>query len=225
MEKIKRYAVYYAPEPGPFADAAASWLGWDPATGTQVAQPDLGLDLAALTADPRKYGFHGTIKPPFRLADGVEFDTLRDAVADTAKRLPAIQMQGLQFLDLEGFLALVPQGDTAALTDLAAEVVAILDPLRAPLSEAEIARRRPNCLSPRQRDLLAEYGYPYVMEEFRFHLTLSGNVTPQDQAALRPLAEAHFANVVPRPFRLSDLCLFGEAEDGRFHLLHRYPLA
>jgi tripartite-type tricarboxylate transporter receptor subunit TctC len=34
MEKMKRYAIYYAPEEGPFAQAAAAWLGWDPITNT-----------------------------------------------------------------------------------------------------------------------------------------------------------------------------------------------
>ena len=221
---MKRYAVYYAPVPGPFAEAAAIWLGWDPVTGVPVAQPDVGLDLAPLTADPRKYGFHGTIKPPFRLAEGLDLDSLSSAVATMARDLPPIEMPGLQFLNLEGFLALVPQGDTSALTDLAAKVVEILDPLRAPLTAAEIARRRPERLTLRQRTLLDQFGYPYVMEEFRFHLTLSGNLSPHEHATLRPLAEVHFAGLLPQPFRLSDLCLFGEAEDGRFHLLHRYPL-
>lgn len=225
MEQMKRYAVYYAPPPGAFADAAASWLGWDPAQGAAVPQPDLGLDLAGLTADPRKYGFHGTLKPPFRLAEGHDLAALHSALTDLAAALPAVQMPGLEFLAIDGFLALVPAGESAALGDLAARVVQILDPLRAPLTAAEIARRRPERLSPRQRALLDQYGYPHVMEEFRFHLTLSGRLSPQDQAALRPLAEAHFTPHLPQPFRLEDLCLFGEAQDGRFHLLHRYPLA
>lgn len=224
MEQMKRYAVYYAPEAGPFADAAASWLGWDPVSG-HVAQPDYGVDLRSLTADPRKYGFHGTIKPPFRLAAGIDAATVGAAVADLARDLSAVQMTGLQFAAVDGFLALVPVGDTAALVDLAARVVAALDPFRAPLTEAEIARRRPHDLTPRQRELLGKFGYPFVMEEFRFHLTLSGNLTQDQHAALLPLASAHFAPHLPRPFRIDALCLFGEAGDGRFHLVHRYPLA
>jgi hypothetical protein len=103
-------------------------------------------------------------------------------------------------------------------------VVERLDPLRAPLTDAEIARRRPERLTPRQRELLDQFGYPYVMEEFRFHLTLSGRLTDDQMAMLRPLALAHFDGLQPEPFVLEDLCLFGEAADGRFHLLNRYPL-
>ena len=224
MEDIKRYAIYYAPRAGSFADAAASWLGWDPVSGTEVAHPDLAADLPTLTAEPRKYGFHGTIKPPFRLAEGVDAAAVDAAVSALARTLQPVQMPGLELISLEGFLALVPAGDVSGLTDLAAQVVERLDPLRAPLTEAEIARRRPERLTPRQRELLDQFGYPHVMEEFRFHLTLSGRLTDDQMAMLRPLALAHFAGLQPEPFVLEDLCLFGEAADGRFHILNRYPL-
>ena len=53
---MKRYAIYYAPPPGGFAQAGAAWLGWDAASGQPVAQPDpaLGLNLVleAGTAAP-----------------------------------------------------------------------------------------------------------------------------------------------------------------------------
>ena len=224
MDKMKRYAVYYAPPAGPFATAAAQWLGWDPVAGVEVQRPDIGVDLNALTGEPRRYGFHGTIKPPFRLADGVDVTTLETALCELTQSLHPVEIEGLQLLTLEGFLALTPLGDCSALTDLAAQVVQKLDPLRAPLTEAEIVRRRPALLSRHQRALLDRFGYPYVMDEFRFHLTLSNNLNEDQVAALLPLAKAYFAAHLPRPFRLFDLCLFGEAEDGRFYLLHRYPL-
>jgi putative phosphonate metabolism protein len=224
MEDIKRYAIYYAPRAGGFADAAASWLGWDPVSGAEVAHPDLATDLPSLTAEPRKYGFHGTIKPPFRLAEGVDAAAVDAAVGALARELKPVQMPGLELVSLEGFLALVPAGDVLGLTDIAAQVVERLDPLRAPLTDAEIARRRPERLTPRQRELLDQFGYPYVMEEFRFHLTLSGRLTDDQMTMLRPLALAHFDGLQPEPFVLEDLCLFGEAADGRFHILNRYPL-
>lgn len=221
---MKRFAIYYAPRDGAFAEAAACWLGWDARTGRAVDQPEVA-EIATLTAEPRRYGFHGTIKPPFRLAEGMTPDTLADAVAALAGRLPQVRLEGLELARIEGFLALAPRGDDAPLQALGAQVVRGLDRFRAPLTKSEIARRRPEGLSARQRDLLASYGYPYVMEEFRFHLTLSGKLDDAEAMALEPATSAHFAGLLPKPFVIEDLCLFGEDRENRFHLLHRYPLS
>jgi len=224
MDPMQRYAIYYAPEAGGLADVTAAWLGWDPARGEAVPHPDLPLPVAALTDTPRKYGFHGTIKPPFRLAEGHGETALRDAVGSLAARLAPVTLPGLRLSVIEGFVALLPDGETSALADLAAAVVVGLDAFRAPPSEAEIARRRPDRLTARQRSLLAEWGYPYVLDQFQFHLTLTGPLPESEAreavAVLQPLLAPH----LPRPFALRDLVLFGEAADGRFHILHRYPL-
>jgi putative phosphonate metabolism protein len=226
MEQMQRYAVYYAPRPGAFADRAADWLGWDPAAGAGRVQPDLpGLPFPAiLTAEARRYGFHGTLRAPFRLAEDVTANAAAAAVAGLAGRLAPILCDGLVLENLQGFLALTPQGCEAALLDLAAAVVEGTDPLRAPLTAAEIARRRPESLTSRQRELLDRWGYPFVMDEFRFHLTLTDRLPEGDIAAARAALQAHFDPVLPRPFRIEDLCLFGEDAQGRFHLLHRYAL-
>jgi hypothetical protein len=121
-------------------------------------------------------------------------------------------------------LALIPAAPSADLQDLAAEVVRALDPYRAALSPAEIARRRPELLTTRQRELLGIYGYPYVMEQFQFHLTLSGALAADQTAQAMAAAQSHFAGVVPQPFVIADLCLCGEDDLGQFHLMHRYPL-
>lgn len=227
MSGYRRYAIYYAPRAGAFADAMASWLGWDVEKGRAVAHPELaGLpaSVADLTAAPRKYGFHGTIKAPFRLAEGVSEADLQREVAALAAALPALRMPGLALHRLKGFLALLAEGEETELLALGAEVVSRLDHLRAPLTEAEIAKRRPERLTPRQRNLLEVWGYPHVMEEFRFHLTLSGDLSEglADQVAkvLRPWVEP----VLPRPFVIEDLCLFGEDGEGRFHLVSRHAL-
>ena len=226
MEQMKRFALYYAPDAGAFADHAAAWLGWDAITGTARPQPQLpGLrDVAQLTAEPRKYGFHGTIKPPFRRAPGVTVADLQAAVADLAAGLAPVVLDGLALTRLGRFLALCPTGDLTALESLAAAAVRRLDPLRAALTAEEIARRRPERLTPRQRDLLDLWGYPFVMEEFRFHLTLTGPLPDHEIDSTEAALNAYFAPVLPQPFQIRDLCMFGEAQDGRFHLLHRYAL-
>ncbi len=224
MDQMTRYAVYYAPRPGEFADHAAAWLGWDAALGAALPQPALpGIPFPAiLTAEARRYGFHGTLRAPFRLADGVSQARAGDEVAALAARLKPVRCEGLAIENLQGFLALTPLGCEAALLELAAAVVEGTNDLRAPLTGAEIARRRPESLTARQRDLMQRWGYPHVMEEFRFHLTLTDRL-PDPAPALAALA-AHFAPVLPRPFLIEDLCLFGEDAVGRFHLLHRYAL-
>jgi len=228
MTGYRRYAIYYAPRAGAFAEATANWLGWDVSRGRAVAHPDLvGLPgpVADLTSAPRKYGFHGTIKAPFRLADGISAADLEREVAALAAGTPAVRMEGLALHRLKGFLALLPEGEETDLMALGADVVSRLDHLRAPLTEAEIAKRRPERLTPRQRKLLEVWGYPHVMEEFRFHLTLTGDLSEglaeQVAMVLRPWLEP----VLPRPFVIEDLCLFGEDGEGRFHLVSRHALA
>jgi hypothetical protein len=224
MTMMKRYAVYYAPRPGRFATHAATWLGRDAEAGEPRVQPVLpGLpDPASITGDPRRYGFHGTLRAPFRLADGIEATAVDATVAGLAARLAPVVCDGLRLENLQGFLALTPLGGEAALRDLAAAVVEGTNGLRSPLTAAEIARRRPEGLSHRQRALLDLWGYPHVMEEFRFHLTLTDRLT--DPAPVRQVLERHFAPVLPSPFVIEDLCLFGEDMAGVFHLVHRYAL-
>ena len=219
MERIQRYAVYYAPRGGSFAEHTLRWLSGS------VDLPGLPRPATEITVEPRRYGFHGTLRAPFRLADDVSETAVRDTVAGLAARLAPVHCDGLRLVNLHRFLALVPLGNEAALPELAAAVVAGTDALRAPLSEAEIARRRPEHLSPRQRSLLDIWGYPFVMEEFRFHLTLTDRLPDAEATVVAGLLQGYLAPVMPAPFLIEDLCLFGEDAGGTFHLLHRYALA
>lgn len=217
-----RFAIYYVPPKGALASFGAAWLGYDVATGRLVDQPDLpGLDDVTMT--PRKYGFHGTLKPPFRLADGYGADDLARAVAAMAATCPPAQSGGLALHRLGGFLALTPQGDTSTIARVAATVVSAVDSFRAPATASELERRRKAALSARQDALLTRWGYPYVMEEFRFHLTLTGRLPagPMDQWA------DHAAALLPdlsARFDLDSIALVGERADGYFELIQRYAL-
>jgi len=228
MWDFKRYAIYYAPEPGPLATFAAAWLGWDPERGAEVAHPAVAAlprPVAELTETPRKYGFHGTIKPPFRLAEGQSIEALHAAAGALCARLAPVTLEGLELSRLGSFLALTPKGDAGALAALAGTMVQELDSFRAPLSEAEMAKRNPGKLTPAQRALLETWGYPYVLDEFRFHLTLTGKLSGDEAEAVKAALAPVVAPLLPVPFRVTSLCLFGEAEDGWFHLLHRYTLS
>ena len=142
MDQFARYAVYVTAT-GALADFGAAWLGWDSATGLETPHPKVfGIDVASVTATPRKYGFHGTIKPPFRLADGKTADELAAALEALCATLAPVILDGLKVRRLGRFIALVPEGDTGQLAMLAATTVERLDGFRAPPSEAELERRR-----------------------------------------------------------------------------------
>jgi hypothetical protein len=180
--------------------------------------------VAEMTETPRKYGFHGTIKPPFALAPGRTLAELEHAAGALCARLAPVEIPRLAVRRLGGFVAVVPADPSPALAHLAAEVVKRLDIFRAPASEAELARRRKSGLSAAQEANLRAWGYPYVLEEFRFHMTLTGRLG-RDAEPVAERLQAAFAPVLPAPFTLGSLCLMGEDVAGMFHVLHRYPLS
>lgn len=217
-----RFAIYYLPPEGALATFGAAWLGWDVARGARAVHPDVP-GLPDITMTPQKYGFHGTLKPPFVLADGKTADDLKAGVAALADRLPPAQCDGLDVTALGKFLALTPRGDINDLRRVAEACVKALDPFRAPASAAELARRRQAGLSARQDALLMQWGYPYVMEEFRFHLTLSGQLRADEIAQWLATVKQNLPPL-PAPFHLDQIALCGARADGRFELIHRYTL-
>jgi putative phosphonate metabolism protein len=226
-----RHAVYFAPrDTALIARLGARWLGRDAATGRALKQPELagisGPEFEAATASARRYGFHATLKPPFRLAEGRTAGDLDAAVERLAASLPAVTIPGLEIARLGGFIALVPAGPVPALDALAGRVVAELDGFRAPPDAAEIARRRPASLSPRERAMLERWGYPHVFEEFRFHMTLTDALPPERGDALAAAAARHFAPVLGRPVLVDALTVFVEPRPAAPFCIHKVlPLA
>ncbi|WP_071673521.1 DUF1045 domain-containing protein [Nioella nitratireducens] len=226
MTAYRRYGIYAVPH-GAFYAKGAAWLGWDSVAGCKLDHPEVeGLPrpVAEMTGTPRKYGFHGTVKPPFRLADGMTEGALRDAATALFSRLAPVEIPALTVRRLGGFVAVVPVVPSDTLTHLAAETVKGLDAFRSAPSEAELERRRASDLSARQEANLAQWGYPYVMEEFRFHLTLTGRLGDNAETMAEHLRK-EFTPVLPQPYRIADLALMGEDAQGRFHALHRYTLS
>lgn len=228
----QRFALYYAPEAGtPLAAFGDGWLGRDPRSDQISSQPRLAeigpSRLATLTESPRRYGFHATLKAPFRLAEERTPDELMAAIeAFAATTSPAVVDAGLRLARLDGFLTLRPAGDAAAIDALAARVVEAFEPFRAPLSAAELARRNPERLPPRHRELLERYGYPYVFEEYRFHMTLSGRIDDADEMALLERELAPWAMpFAATPFAVDAISVFEEPAPGApFRLIRRLPL-
>jgi putative phosphonate metabolism protein len=226
-----RYAVYFAPEPGSaLARFGAAWLGYDVAAGAAVPQPAVAAigrtRLHAITAEPRRYGFHATLKPPFFLADGCDPDTLGDTVAALAEGVAAFAAPPLCLSRISGFLALTLSAPCPAMHELADRCVGALDRFRAPPSPAERKRRRRTGLTPRQDVLLARWGYPYVMAEFRFHMTLTARLDAAEGMAVSEALAPLVAPLCRAPLAVDAVSLFHQpGGDAPFRLLRRYRLA
>lgn len=209
-----RYAIYYTPGADhPISRAAATWFGRDVFTG---AQSSVDHDFSDLIGSPRRYGFHGTLKAPFRLAETTGERTLIEAFDAFLEMPRAVPQMRFKVGSLGDFLALVPaDGALDELAALAGDCLRAFEPFRAPLSRAEIDRRRPASLSDRQRGYLERFGYPYVLDDFRFHMTLTNAI---EDRALHETVKGHlmtrFSDLLREPVRMDSLAIFHEPAQG-----------
>lgn len=232
----ERYAVYFIPGPDTALwQAGCRWLGRNP-DGTvgdaplpppQAAAAGISReDWAAAAAEPRRYGFHATLKPPFLLAEGHDLADLDTALARFAAGRIGFEGPPLAVTRLDGFLALCPRTPAAAFGALAADCLRAFEPFRRPLDAATLARRRVRGLTPRQEALLDAWGYPFVLEEFRFHMTLTGRLAEAVAADFRPVLEGLFADALEAPLAVDGIALFREPAPGRpFETVRRYLFA
>jgi putative phosphonate metabolism protein len=230
MAPFPRYAIYHAAARGGVLDRfGAHMLGYDGWTGEDLSFPEDVVrsvpDWRDLTQDPRKYGFHATLKAPMALADGkteAELLAACESFAETPRPVPAITPV---VNSISGFLAVVPAEPSAELERLAADCVSAFDSFRAPLTPEDRARRNPAKLTPRQCDYLDRWGYPYVMEEFRFHMTLTGRLGSERREPLLAMLRERFAAVGLTRLVIDGIALFRQDDAAsRFRIIGHWPL-
>jgi putative phosphonate metabolism protein len=231
MTGFPRYAIYYAAA----ADSAlarfgAALLGYDAHTGDELPFPADALRVAPdwrdVSADPRKYGFHATLKAPMALAVGrteAELASACVAFAQTSRPIPAIR----PIVDsISGFIAVIPADPAGDVQQLAADCVRDFDEFRSPLTAEDRARRKPERLSERQRDYLDRFGYPYVMEEFRFHMTLTGRLDAERRGPILEMLRQRFATLRLETLTIDRIALFKQQQPAsRFRIVGEWPLS
>lgn len=224
-----RYAIYYAP-----AAESALWrlgsatLGYDAATGRDVdLEPPPAVSQAewrGWTEGPRRYGFHATLKAPFTLRSGLELSDILALAGDLAAATQRVMLPRLSVQLLDGFAALTPNGPVPALAELETACVHAFEPLRAEPGESDRARRLATGLTARQAGYLDRFGYPYVLEEFRFHMTLSGRLSPEVREPVRAALAERFSEAGSGA-AIDALAVFEqETRQDRFRIVGRVSL-
>lgn len=219
-----RIALYYAP---PAASAwwreGCEWLGRDAQSGLES---HVNRSTRAWTQAPRRYGWHATIVAPFHCARGVTpADVLAAARAWAGTVLRFDTPVSVE--EMKRFVALRAKHaeDDERLRALAASALNVIAPLRARPSAESIERRTSPGMNARQIALLREWGYPYVLDEYRFHMTLSDSL---DDAQARASIVSEWTQRIERlgPLPVHGAALFVESEPGApFTLWQRLPFA
>jgi hypothetical protein len=208
-KRFQRYAIYWTPASGAaLAEFGALWLGGIDAFGLK---PDFA---ARATFAPSHYGLHATLKAPFRLKEGAAQRDLEDALEEFCGQRRPPAGAPLKFGRYQRYLTLMLDGGEADVDRLAAECVTHFDRFRAPIAEEDRRRREIADMTPREAAFLERFGYPYVLADFRFHISLAGPLEDWECDEVEKALEPRLAPLMAEPFRIEELTLLGEPEDG-----------
>lgn len=201
-----RYAIYYSPDPGsPLAAFSQAWFGPDSKLKSGLERPHIDR----ITVNTRRYGFHGTLKPPFELNPILSLDGLMAAARVFARTMAPVELPPLELAVIGKFIALTPAHESAALEKLAAACVRAFEAFRVPMTAEQLAQYKLNKLTVHQEQMLKHWGYPYVMEEFRFHMSLTDKIE-DDAERIRVMDELAkiAAPVIGKPLVVRAITLF-----------------
>jgi putative phosphonate metabolism protein len=225
-----RFAIYFSPRrEGRLFELGSRWLGRD-AMGCHDLDPALPADFSVeewrrVTESPRRYGFHATLKPPFRLAEGAPYEALRLALCDFAKHHKSFEAPQLQVSTLGRFIALTLSEPSLRFSDFAAECVSDFDRFRAAPTEQELALRLRDSTSPREREHVHRWGYPYVFDTWKFHMSLTGSLPAESLPPLHRMLTHRFESISAQPLFVDSICIFHEPHPGGpFRLIEHVDL-
>ena len=99
------------------------------------------------------------------------------------------------------------------------------DSFRAPLSAGDRERRVSAGLTPLQMELLDRWGYPYVLDQFQFHMTLAGPAPEEQRRKLRDLLWQAYRTRASSVVEIDAISVMRQDDHGaRFRVLRRCRL-
>jgi hypothetical protein len=217
--RFQRYAIYWTPQPGSgLAAFGEAWFG--PKRQTYGLEPEL---VKRAIKAPSRYGLHATLKAPFRLREGASEGDLQQALDAFCSKRRAPSGGALKLAQFQRYLGLVLDGKTAGIDWLADECVTHFDRFRAPFDQSDRDRRAHAILSAAEEAFLQNFGYPFVLSEFQFHLSLAGPLEKEELEAVAEALRPHLQRFMAEPLKIDGLSLLGERADGMFEIVSRHP--
>ena len=227
-ELAHRYAIYFSPATASHLGAfGAEWLGRT-VEGQDLSPPTFAYiddeSWRVAVASPRAYGFHATLKPPFRLHDSYNENDFLSAVEAFSVKSNPVGLGSLSISQVSTFLALTSEYSDG-IGRLASALVMDFDDFRAPLTTTDVAKYRMEDLSATQQSLIDRWGSPFVMGDFRFHMTLTGSLAAGEIGRFQDELRARFAPLIDLEFQVDEICIFQQrSEDEDLLLSHRFSL-
>ena len=237
MKKYSRYAIYYAPpKESNLEEFGRYWFGWDPLNAKLINNKQRinylngfgiknlkNIDKNVLIA--KKYGFHGTLIPPFKLNKNYSTNTLFKKTEDIAKKFKKFKFYKFKLKKINNFYAFVQNKKNNNINKLSNRLVRELFKFRSPLTKKEIDRRNPSKLSKFQLNILYKWGYPYLMSEFKFHMTLASEVTGNKLYSELKKIENNKEIILNEINNFDKIYIFGENQKGMFENLENFSLS
>ncbi|SHN61465.1 DUF1045 domain-containing protein, partial [Desulfovibrio litoralis] len=227
----KRYALYFVPQQKTLLSALANGLlGRDIFSNTSVPfhcfKEISQQELEIATEEPRKYGLHATLKAPFYLKDNMTEQGLCLALEEFSKKQSSVYCPKLNLKNIDNFLGLTPAVLTKSeinaqeeISCFAFNIVKEFDKFRAELSEADLIRRKKQLLSLKQLEYLERFGYPFVADEYRFHLTLTSRILDTEKNKIFfNVFQTYLKEVLDQALFIDNitLCVQSEETDNKF---------
>jgi len=181
-------------------------------------------ELKDYCEQPAKYGFHATLKAPFRLKRNVKTKNFYDVISHIAAQHSRFKIKGLKIAYSKKFTFITSRKPNKLLINLENDLVKHLDTFRAELNKTEIKKRIPDSLTFKQNKYLKEWGYPFVFDQFKFHMTLmnqnNNKLSNKQKLELEKLIYKISNNVI----EFNEISLLGENKNGHFEEIKRFKL-
>lgn len=225
----ERYAIYYVPHyETELAEFGKTWFGYDLSEGdTDRNLYGLSADLVReVTRQPARYGLHATLKAPFNLDEGCSLEQLLQKTEQFCKKRKKFSLGNLKIGWHGNTMVLVEGQHDHRINQFASRCVLDFEDFRAPLTVKERTRRLEQNLNLHQRLMLEELGYPYVLSEFRFHITLTKNMTEDEKVQVVPALQPVLNSILGNPCDIDGIAIVGDPGNNQpFQMIEYFELS